>query len=356
TTKEQFRLEGENYTGWLGGDYRYKKILLGAAVAYDHAETRFESPGDHQGTVTTQLGGFYPYWRLMPNERVSLWGVMGFGWGMLELNEQGVEARTAPLRMQVYAGGLRADVLRVYGVDVAAKGDASYAIFRTSARPSLPAVESRPGRLRLALEGQRGFALGVHSLTPSAELGFRLDYNDAASGAGLEMGGGLLYRHQTLRLTANMRARGLVTHRNENLEEWGVSLLVRMEPDALGRGLFASLQPSWGRTASRREALWGEQNSLTDSPLLAARQSEPFRLQPSRLDAELGYGFLVWQERGRLSPFAQWGFALDGLQRVQLGSRLQLGDALGLEAFTERRTAPALPTDYEFGLRLNMRL
>ena len=356
TTKEQFRLEGENYTGWLGGDYRYKKILLGAAVAYDHAETRFESPGDHQGTVTTQLGGFYPYWRLMPNERVSLWGVMGFGWGMLELNEQGVEARTAPLRMQVYAGGLRADVLRVYGVDVAAKGDASYAIFRTSARPSLPAVESRPGRLRLALEGQRGFALGLHSLTPSAELGFRLDYNDAASGAGLEMGGGLLYRHQTLRLTANMRARGLVTHRNENLEEWGVSLLVRMEPDALGRGLFASLQPSWGRTASRREALWGEQNSLTDSPLLAARQSEPFRLQPSRLDAELGYGFLVWQERGRLSPFAQWGFALDGLQRVQLGSRLQLGEALGLEAFTERRTAPALPTDYEFGLRLNMRL
>ena len=49
-------------------------------------------------------------------------------------------------------------------------------------------------RLRLGLEGSRAFAAGPGAmLTPTLELGLRLDGGDAETGTGVEAGFGLQY-------------------------------------------------------------------------------------------------------------------------------------------------------------------
>ena len=60
----------------------------------------------------------------------------------------------------------------------------------------LNASEAGVTRLRTALEGSRGFTLGGGrlSLRPSVEVGLRRDGGDAETGAGMDVGGGLVFR------------------------------------------------------------------------------------------------------------------------------------------------------------------
>ena len=57
----------------------------------------------------------------------------------------------------------------------------------------LEAADARSSRLRVGLEGSRAIALGTGAtLTPSLEVGLRHDGGDAGTGAGLEVGGGIV--------------------------------------------------------------------------------------------------------------------------------------------------------------------
>ena len=100
--------------------------------------------------------------------------------------------------------------------------------------------------------------------------------------------------------------------------EWGASGSVRIDPGASGRGLSLTLSPTWGAASSGTERLWG----LRDASGLGARDDE---FDPGRrLDAEVGYGFVVLDGRGVATPYAGWSQSSER-ETLRLGQRLRLG-------------------------------
>ena len=354
-TDNELALSGNAYGGWFGVDYSWRRATLGLAGAFHQTRTDFRSSEAPDGDVATQMGGVYPYLAVAPHERFRLWVLAGFGWGSLEFAQDDAASVDTDLTMQVYAGGASFDLVRSRGFRLAAKSDASHASFRTQAQPGLPAISSSLGRFRLALDSRLNANWTNASLSPSLEAAMRLDYGDAASGGrsadlGMEIGGGLLYQHRKIGLTLNARGRWLVLHQDASAQEWGASFLLRIAPDALGRGMSASLRPNWGRTQSRRDELWREERDAS------AHTAQRMRWQPDRLQAELGYGFALANQRALLTPFATWSLTPSGAHSAGGGARVRLTNGLRLKLEGEQRRTPLAPADHRISLQLSMPL
>ena len=349
-TDAGLELDGNAYAGWLGVDYTHSRSLMGGlAVSYDESRTDYTDPEFGGGEVSTRLGSFYPYLRISPTEALDLWGLMGFGWGSLDFSGEGQEDASTDMTIQVYALGAQLKLIDLYGAQFSLKSDASFAVLKTASQANLPGIRTEPSRMRFALATQYPWEIdAVSKITPSVELGGRLDFNEVSGGAGMELGGAVNYNHSTLRLNAEARARGLVYHNDSNVQDWGVSFQLRVDPNQFGQGLFASFAPHWGQSQSRVQRLWRD----LDAPQGLAQDMS---LQPHQMEAEFGYGFALPRMKATLSPFGRTRFAQSGAQTFSLGSRLQLGD-MKLELTGEQQTAPTAPTDHRFSLHLSMPL
>ena len=77
-------MDGDVTTGLVGADVEGGRWLAGADVVSAFG----------RGTVESTLASVYPYARLRLNERVSAWGLAGYGMGALTLTEKsGTDAK-----------------------------------------------------------------------------------------------------------------------------------------------------------------------------------------------------------------------------------------------------------------------
>ena len=131
-------------------------------------------------------------------DRITLWGVAGYGKGKLTLTPDMGAALKSGLSMALAAGGLRGELADsvVAGFGLAFKADALWVgtgIEGVNGPEGRLAATSAVTRYRTALEASRGyrFERGL-SLQPSLEVGLRRDGGDAETGAGVDIGGGLI--------------------------------------------------------------------------------------------------------------------------------------------------------------------
>ena len=111
-----------------------------------------------------------------------------------------------------------------------------------------------------------------------------------------------------------LRVHGLAAHAEQGYEEWGVSGQLRLVPGGAGRGLSASLTPSYGADPQGSQRLW----ALPDAHALAANDDTP----PSRrLDAEFGYGMALFGDRFTGTPNVGLGLS-DTAREMRMGWRL----------------------------------
>ena len=249
-----------------------------------------------------------------------------YGTGEFTLEVENGERWTTGTGMGMAAAGARGVLVPAAqggGFELSVRTDAQLVRMTSEAARgsdggNLAATQSDTSRLRVMLEGSRGFALeGSSALTPSLEVGLRHDGGDAETGTGIELGGGLSYTDPATGITVEGKARGLVAHEDTNYVEWGASGSMRIEPDASGRGLSLRIAPTWGADSGGAERLW----SLEDARGLAANDTfEP----ESRLEAEVGYGFSVFGGRAVATPHAGWSRAGES-EALRLGQRLKIG-------------------------------
>ena len=335
-------VDGEVTTFTLGADAAWARWLAGVAVSVSEGEGGYRdhapAPGgdDHPnrgtGALASTLTSVHPYARLAVNERLTVWGVLGYGTGELTLDVEGGERTTTDTAMEMAAAGARGVLVPAAesgGFELGVRTDAQLvrmtseaATGRDGVGGNLTATKTDTSRLRLMVEGSRAFALaGGGALTPSLEVGLRHDGGDAETGAGVELGGGLSYTDPATGLTVEAKARGLVAHEDTDYAEWGASGSVRIEPGTSGRGLALRIAPAWGADAGGAQRLW----SLDDARGLGARDGA-FEAE-SRLEAEVGYGFAVLGGRGVATPHAAWSRAGES-EALRLGQRLKLGASL----------------------------
>ena len=166
------------------------------------------------------------------------------------------------LTMSMGAVGVRGVLLEPAqqgGFQLALRSDVLWMVMDSAAADNLAATEAEASRLRLVLEGSRPVALdGGGSFTPSLELGLRHDGGDAETGTGVEVGGRLSYA-SAWGLSIEASVRGLLAHEAEDYTEWGASGALRFDPGRQGRGLTASITPTWGHAMSGMSRLWGQQ-------------------------------------------------------------------------------------------------
>ena len=302
--------------------------------------------GPSAGQVTSSMTGFYPWLGYQVNDRVSVWGVTGYGTGALSLTPDGATALETGMSMAMTAAGTRGELIgsrATGGFALAFKADALWVGVATEqadgAAGRLNASQAGVTRVRTALEGSRGFTVGGRvSLTPSVEVGLRQDGGDAETGAGMDVVGGLVFTDSVTGLLLDVRVRTLVVHQADGFTERGMSLSFGWDPTPSSPlGLTARVAPSWGgQAAGGAEALWNGQMAY-------GAGSHHMAGSGGQVNAEVGYGLPV----GRFVGTPRVGFATSDYGRdYRLGYSLAAfgGEGvkfeLGVDA--QRRESPLM--------------
>ena len=304
--------------------------------------------GKHRTRMTTAT----PYVGVA-GESTRLWAALGVGGGRVEIDDTEVAKRFgrqssgARFTAAAVGGSARLSAGGALELRVKASGEASRFTMRGNGEEgAIAPLAAAAQRLRLAAEGSRTWALaGGAELTPVLEVGGRWDGGDGATGAGLEVGGGVSWSNPGAGLTVEARARALVAQAG-GMREWGASGSLRYAPGSDGRGLSLSLSPSWGRSESGMERLWDE-GMAARTPSIDGGGATG-----TGLEAELGYGFRMQNGAGVLTPHAGFGYEARGRRRYLLGTRFEFGSGLSLNIEAERKES--LP-DHDHGVRIDLR-
>ena len=322
------RIDGDVTTGIVGADAAWERWLAGLAVSMSSAEGTFGQSGGladgGRGTVESSLTSVQPYARFEVNERLSAWGLLGWGTGEMTMTEaaHGEKLETVTrtdIDMRLGAAGVRGALLEADeagGMDLVVKADAFLVETQWDKVSNEADTSAGSSRLRLTLEGSRTFEVGEGKVfEPGVELGLRHDGGDAETGTGVELGARLRYADAASGLSIEASARTLLAHEASGFEEWGASGSIRLDPGASGRGLSFSLAPTLGAASSATQRLW----SMADARGLGARD-EGFEAE-AVLNAEVGYGLGVAGDRFTGTPYAKLGLSGSG-RDYSLGWRL----------------------------------
>ena len=361
-------LDGEVVSSLLGGDWALGsgEMTVGLIVGHSRGEGGYRG-GSGNGTVTSTLTGLYPWGRRALSDRLTVWGAAGHGQGTLTLTPEGDdgESRAAmrtDLDLSMVAAGVRGVVLAAPpggGPELAVTADATGVRTATDGVRGLAAAEGDVTRLRLGLEGTWAVRLdngGV--LTPSLAVGVRHDGGDAETGHGADVGGGIAWSDPVRGLSAELRARGLLSHESDGFRERGLSGTLAWEPEAGGRGpRFDLTHTAGGSSSGGVDALLG----LRTMEGLASGNDDD--LGNRRLEARFGYGFPVLEDRFTWTPEAGislWDTGRDytlgwRLVRRSPGRRVSLGSVeLSFEARRHEGSGGDAPR-HGVGLRLDVR-
>ena len=332
------KLDGNVRSGFLGADISGDRWLGGLALSMSSGDGDFSlMDGDDTGEVESTLTSVYPYGKVGVNDKVDVWGMVGFGTGDITLTQHPDTHRrenqsiTTDIDMRMGAIGMRGEILspEEAGVSITVKSDAFLVQMKSDAvrsdRGNLAATKSDASRVRLAVEGARTWETSGGNFTPSVEIGVRHDGGDAETGTGVELGGG--FRYEGAGVSIEGAVRTLIAHEEDGYEEWGASGTIRIDPGASGRGLSLTLAPSWGNASSGMDQIW----SPRDAHRLS--QEQEFEAE-SRVEGEIGYGLSLSRIPGVLTPYAGMTFGEAEQRAWRTGARWQMGTnaAVGLEA------------------------
>ena len=334
--EDSWQLGGSVYATHLGVATTAGRAAFGAAISHGRGSMRV-AQGAASGEASVDMTAVLPFLRWRAGPGLDLWGIAGGGRGRAAFDGLGDAGCAAcgedgvPLRMRLFALGVRQDLARVKGFDLAIKSDALAVKTETSLAGAAPRTE----RLRLMLDARRTWlaAAGV-GLATNLALGGRWDRGGLAAGSGMELGGGVDFKHRRLGLGVSGRGRALLG--DHGRREWGGDLAVDLDPGAPGVGLALRLQPTWGLAGSA-DSLW--RSGGLHAPEAASSES-------MRWDMALGYGL---RPRGETNRRLLFGLSRDEWIGVahRLGGELARTDALRLRVEVSRQAeTPA------YGLRL----
>ena len=354
------RLDGEAVTGLLGADLVRGPLRAGLILSHSDGDGEYRSPTE-AGDLDADMTGLYPWVHRTLGERLSVWGLAGYGEGEIRFKPDGGTALKADTDLRMASAGVRG-VLQPGEAgsrpELALTSDGLYVRTESDAvGQALAGTSGELTRLRLALEGTWHVPLASGAqLRPTVQAGVRHDGGDAESGFGADLATGLAWEDPQRGLRASVRARGLLTHEDSGFQERGLAASLAWDPrPASAAGWSMTLKQTVGafETGSLEALLHPDAASR-----LASNDERERTSQRRRLEATLGYGVL--HARGQLVGTPHAALALsDTAREVGLGWRLDLArrNALhfGLElqgTRQEPRTGDRTP---EHRLQLHLR-
>ena len=358
--------DGEVFTGYVGADLRMSSsMLLGVALSHSAGDIDYslDATPAIPGEVDANLTSVLPYAHWSPIESMGLWGMLGVGWGETTMTDTLGEVET-DVEMRMVAIGGHNDLIVAQSTTLAVKVDAFAVELETDEEEGLAKVKSDTERLRLMLESRSELSsTDASRLELSVEAGGRWDGGDADVGWGLEIGGGLNYRNTEAGLGMAARGRYLVTHRENNFEDWGASIAFSLDPGAPEEGMSLSLTPAWGNAVSQVDTLW--QNPLTPGignfsslrrQAFDGRHPTARSWRPDSLELKLSYGLPTRSGMGMTKFYT--ALSESGLfnRAYRFGTRLTLSEWLKLTFELHRQERNLSDDAPEYGARVGLSL
>lgn len=358
--------DGEVFTGYVGADLRMSSsMLLGVALSHSAGDIDYslDATPAIPGEVDANLTSVLPYAHWSPIESMGLWGMLGVGWGETTMTDTLGEVET-DVEMRMVAIGGHNDLIVAQSTTLAVKVDAFAVELETDEEEGLAKVKSDTERLRLMLESRSELSsTDASRLELSVEAGGRWDGGDADVGWGLEIGGGLNYRNTDAGLGMAARGRYLVTHRENNFEDWGASIAFSLDPGAPEEGMSLSLTPAWGNAVSQVDTLW--QNPLTPGignfsslrrQAFDGRHPTARSWRPDSLELKLSYGLPTRSGMGMTKFYT--ALSESGLfnRAYRFGTRLTLSEWLKLTFELHRQERNLSDDAPEYGARVGLSL
>ena len=125
-------LNGDVFTGTVGVDGTWNRMLAGVAVAHSRGDGAFTNATPAmaergQGELENTLTSIHPYLRYTVTDRPDVWGLVGYGWGQLDLEVATGETMETDTTLVMGAFGGRGILLAAAdtgGVELATRTDA----------------------------------------------------------------------------------------------------------------------------------------------------------------------------------------------------------------------------------------
>ena len=322
-------LDGEVASAFLGVDWSRERTTLGLILGHSAGDGGYASETD-SGAVSATLTGLWPWVHHALTDRLSLWGVAGYGAGTITMTPAnadgtGQAAFRADLDLMVAAAGFRNTLVEVPetgGFELAVKADAMAVRTRSAAASgaggNLAGATAEVTRLRLGLEGTwPGIETeGGARLTPTLELGLRQDDGDAETGFGVEVGAGIAWSDPASGVEVDFRVRGLLAHDEGGFRERGLSGSVVWDPEP-GSDRGPSLTLTQTLVVSARDGV----DALFRASAPADIAANGNRLDARSFGASFGYGFGAFGDRFTLTPEFDFGLSDTG-RDYRVGWRL----------------------------------
>ena len=341
---------GSAWSARLGADMRFiDSLLTGLAVSWTGSALDYDDEiggAKRSGTYGSTLISVHPYVGWTAPD-FGVWAGGGIGWGEVQIHDSEVDAQASGLTQWSLGAGANYSVLStdllIDGGTTALKlrgdGFIAAATVAENEERTIDELTVNVNQVRASVEAshaQRFAGGGV--LTPTLDVGARIDGGDGDVGFGMEVGGGLIYADSGI--TVEGRGRALLFR--DHYGEWGLSGLFQYDPGTAGQGLMVSVRPAFGATASGVAGLW-EHGTLD----LLTGAGQP----GGRVEAEVGYGLSVFGATGVLTPYAGATLTDAGTRSISLGGRLQLAPAfeVSLEALRQQSDLESAP---EHGITL----
>ena len=334
---EALKWDGGSFGFQIGADTRMTdNLLTGVAVSWVEGDMEYTlGSGDtrNEGDYTLTLTGIHPYvgWS-DDDDRWSLWSSAGYAKGKVEIEPDEASRQKYDTSLVSIAGGFKRKLSDFFNI----KGD--FSVIEIDVDESHDVEDDRglsidSQRLRLLLEAKNKRTLADGGLlTHSGEIGYRVDEGDSETDSdGAELGASIDYHNPATNFTLAGKVRALVG--NGDHQDWGISGLIRLQPDRYGQGISFTLEPGYGNTSGSADDLWDRR----PSPLPIERSD-----YSARMKAHLGYGLY-----GFVTPYTEIS-AEDALRRYRMGVRWQPGEFLDLNLFGEQSQG----ADTENALRL----
>ena len=334
--------------------YANDKMLAGLSFMRSWGDMDYTDDGV-DGVLGSDLNTFHPYLYWEPNERVSMWGFGGMGWGEVDVKELG-RTHDFDADFRMLAGGVRSVLCSWPCNELALRADAFTAQLRTDATDDIAGVSGEAHRGRLMLEWVHDLPLAAgRSLSLQLEAGGRFDGGDADRGAGVETGFRLRYLDANCCLDVALHGRTLVVHESD-YRDWGLGVQASWDPGEKQRGFRASVMSTWGQDGGGRTTLWDN----ADAVMLPAGLGAMGMSAQYRMESEMAYaGMTAPGVPGLLKPYARLRWAGPGRELAlgtawSLPNPWQLALPLTFEVEGLRRESGTGPADLAVSLRTSL--
>ena len=313
--------EGSATSFYFGADLTLQgQWTFGVGIGRTAGEVDY-SYGSAMQKMDNELTQFIPYARMQPSDRTTVYAAFGIGSGSVETTVIGNNNDKADLKGTLgLLGGRQIVFTTANGLNLAVVGDYGFSNLETDEGDAgANNLLAEVTRLRAGLETSFNMLMGADgSFSPFLTVGFRSDGGDGLAESGVEISGGIRITNPIMSVDANFRT--LATYGADDYSETGFAIAALLNPTAGATGLSISLSPSWGASAVNTNAMWRNDLDTNRVPNLASWGIAD--RERMRIDSNIGYGFLVVDERFLLTPFIDVQSGYSDEHDVSFGAKL----------------------------------